>query len=108
MNAKAASQTQHLSGPGRSAPAGAECDDDKQSSSSPEGLSTTDQSRISSSNAELPSGGVIEPTAVAAVRQFARGQIQRAFGTVKEVFTGSSSDSKQQAKQDQRLKKDES
>lgn len=108
MSAKTASETQDLSGPGRNAPVGTELGGNKQSSSSHEGVSTPDQSRSSSGNAGMPSGGVTQPTAVAAVRQFARGQIQRAFGTVKEVFTGSGSDSKQQAKQDQRLKKDES
>ena len=108
VNAKTASETQNLSEPGHNVPVGTELGDNKQSSSLPEGVATTDQSRSSSGNAGMPSGGVTQPTAVAAVRQFARGQIQRAFGTVKEVFTGSSADSRQQVKQDQPLKKDES
>ncbi|DBA90698.1 hypothetical protein WJX77_002670 [Trebouxia sp. C0004] len=56
-------------------------------------------------NVESPLAGRSQPTAVAAIREYAKGQIHTAFTSVKQMFAGKKYHS-EQGKQEQQLKSD--
>lgn len=56
-------------------------------------------------NAESPLAGRSQPTAVAAIREYAKGQLYTAFTSVKQMFAGRSNHS-EQGNQEQQSKTD--
>ncbi len=52
-------------------------------------------------NAELPLADRSQPTAVAAIREYAKGQVRTAFTSIKQMFAGSSNHSDQENQEQQ-------
>jgi len=76
-------------------PTAAKADDGRQGSHSTDSMPAATPPQNSPGNAELPLADRSQPTAVAAIREYAKGQIRIAFTSIKQMFAGRSNHSEQ-------------
>ncbi len=88
-------------------PTAAKADDGRQGSYSTDGMPAATPPQNSPGNADLPLADKSQPTAVAAIREYAKGQIRMAFTSIKQMFAGGSNHS-EQGNQEQQSKTDKS
>ena len=84
-----------------------EADDGRQGSHSTHSMPAATPPQNTSGNAELPLADRTQPTAVTAIREYAKGQIRIALRSIKQIFAGRSNHS-EQGNQEQQLKTDKS
>ncbi len=88
-------------------PAAAKANDGTQGSHSRDGMPAATPPQNSPGHAELPLADRSQPTAVAAIREYAKGQIRSAFTGIKQIFAGRSNHS-EQGNEEQQSKTDKS